>query len=64
LAEVPNGENKPFSELIYFAIDMRGMSARAIAEDDPARVVLPVWRFACRLRNRRAFDILAEAVQP
>jgi hypothetical protein len=51
-------------ELVYFAIDMRGMSARAIPQDDPARVALPVWRFACRLRDGRTFDILAEAVQP
>ncbi len=51
-------------ELVYFALDMRGMSARAIPQDDPTRVAIPIWRFACRLRDGRTFDVLLQAVQP
>ena len=50
-------------DLEYYTFDFRNISVNAIPEDDPTRLVQPVWRFAGTLETGEEFEeFLAPAI--
>ncbi len=55
IVELKNGSVETI-DLEYYTFDFRNMSVNAIPEDDPTRLVQPVWRFVGILETGEEFE--------